>query len=120
MAERRSHARELAHRQAREAERLTQEAQAAREAERLGHPLETELKILLLHGVLHLAGWDHETDSGEMSAEEETLRVELGLEQGLIGRVHGAGNSAKTHVAKSVRGAPGSVVVKRAGRGAKR
>src|SRR5579862_1338421 len=40
---------------------------AAREAERREHPLALELKILLLHGVLHLAGWDHETDSGEMA-----------------------------------------------------
>ncbi len=93
---------------------------AAREAERRGHPLETELKVLLLHGVLHLAGWDHEMDSGEMSAKEEALRAELGLKQGLIGRVQGAGNRAKTHVPKSGLGAPGSVVVKRAGRGVKR
>ena len=64
---------------------------AAREAERRGHPLELELKVLLLHGVLHLAGWDHETDSGEMSEKEETLRVELGLREGLIGRMQGTG-----------------------------
>jgi probable rRNA maturation factor len=59
---------------------------AAREAERREHPLALELKILLLHGVLHLAGWDHEADSGEMARKEETLRRHLGLAQGLIGR----------------------------------
>jgi len=59
---------------------------AAREAAQRGHPLNVELKVLLLHGVLHLAGWDHETDSGQMARKEETLRRQLGLEQGLIGR----------------------------------
>jgi probable rRNA maturation factor len=59
---------------------------AAREAEKREHPLALELKILLLHGVLHLAGWDHEADSGEMARKEETLRRHLGLAQGLIGR----------------------------------
>jgi probable rRNA maturation factor len=59
---------------------------AAREAEQRGHALDIELKVLLLHGVLHLAGWDHETDSGEMSSKEEALRAELGLAEGLISR----------------------------------
>ena len=68
---------------------------AAREAERRGHPLEIELKVLLLHGVLHLAGWDHETDSGEMSEKEEALRAELGLEQGLIARAQGTAQSSE-------------------------
>lgn len=59
---------------------------AAREAEERGHPLETELRVLLLHGVLHLAGLDHETDSGEMARKENALRKKLGLTQGLIAR----------------------------------
>jgi probable rRNA maturation factor len=59
---------------------------AAREAERREHPLAMELKVLVLHGLLHLAGWDHETDEGQMERKEETLRRQLGLEQGLIGR----------------------------------
>jgi probable rRNA maturation factor len=59
---------------------------AAREARRLGHPLALELKILLLHGVLHLAGYDHEADSGEMARKEEALRRKLGLAHGLIAR----------------------------------
>jgi len=82
---------------------------AAREAERREHPLVVELKILVLHGVLHLAGWDHETDKGEMAEKEEGLRQELGLEQGLIHRAQGRVESLATHVRKSGRGAPGSV-----------
>jgi probable rRNA maturation factor len=39
---------------------------AARKARQLGHPLDRELKILLVHGILHLLGHDHETDDGTM------------------------------------------------------
>lgn len=59
---------------------------ATREADRRGHPLALELRILLLHGVLHLAGFDHEKDSGEMARKENLLRKKLGLQQGLIAR----------------------------------
>jgi probable rRNA maturation factor len=64
---------------------------AAREAEQYGHTLNLELRVLLLHGVLHLAGYDHETDTGEMARRENSLRKKLGLEklgpaQGLIAR----------------------------------
>ena len=45
----------------------------------LGHSIETELKILILHGLLHLAGYDHETDDGEMQAREAKLRQQLKL-----------------------------------------
>jgi probable rRNA maturation factor len=55
-------------------------------AKKLGHPVETELKILLLHGVLHLAGYDHEGDDGEMAMLEHKLRAKLGLPSGLIAR----------------------------------
>lgn len=41
--------------------------------------LETEIKQLILHGVLHLCGYDHETDNGEMNARELELRKELGI-----------------------------------------
>jgi probable rRNA maturation factor len=59
---------------------------AAREAARRGHSLDLELRVLLLHGILHLAGYDHETDSGEMARKENLLRKKLGLKQGLIAR----------------------------------
>ncbi len=59
---------------------------AAREAENRGHSLETELRVLLLHGILHLAGYDHEADAGEMERQENALRKKLGLTEGLIAR----------------------------------
>ena len=59
---------------------------AGRQAAAEGHDLETELRILLLHGILHLAGHDHELDGGEMRARERELRRELGLPAGLIER----------------------------------
>jgi probable rRNA maturation factor len=59
---------------------------AAREAKRRGHSVGVEVKVLLLHGVLHLAGFDHERDSGEMAEREAALRRELGLREGLIRR----------------------------------
>ena len=55
-------------------------------ARALGHSLETELKVLLLHGLLHLAGHDHETDQGEMAALEQKLRARLRLPTALIER----------------------------------
>ncbi len=60
---------------------------AARQAAEHGHSLRDELRILLLHGLLHLAGEDHETDSGEMAARESTLRTQLRLPNTLIARV---------------------------------
>jgi probable rRNA maturation factor len=60
---------------------------AARQAAQYGHTLSDELKILLLHGLLHLAGEDHETDSGEMAEREAALRTELRLPLSLIQRV---------------------------------
>jgi len=65
---------------------------AAREAERLGHALDVELRVLLLHGTLHLAGYDHEADSGEMARKENALRKKLGLAQGLIARAEAGGS----------------------------
>src|SRR5215469_16772522 len=60
---------------------------AARNAKRLGHSLADEVRILVLHGILHLAGYDHEGDNGEMSARESELRRRLGLPEALIERV---------------------------------
>jgi probable rRNA maturation factor len=59
---------------------------AARQAEGLGHPLGIEVRVLILHGALHLAGYDHETDDGEMARKEKRLRRQLGLPSGLIER----------------------------------
>ncbi len=60
---------------------------AAAQARELGHGLETEVEILLLHGVLHLLGMDHEKDRGRMARAERRHRQELGLPSGLIERV---------------------------------
>ncbi len=59
---------------------------AARSARRFGHLPAQELKVLMLHGVLHLAGYDHERDNGAMARMEERLRAELGLPAALIAR----------------------------------
>jgi probable rRNA maturation factor len=59
---------------------------AARNARRLGHTVAEEIRILTLHALLHLAGYDHELDDGEMEREEAGLRKALGLPVGLIER----------------------------------
>lgn len=62
---------------------------AAANAADMGHSPQTELKVLILHGLLHLAGYDHEADDGEMRTRERSLRRKLGLPVGLIERAHG-------------------------------
>jgi len=52
---------------------------ARRNAARFGRSLPQELRVLMLHGVLHLLGYDHETDRGRMDRVERRLRAELGL-----------------------------------------
>ena len=60
--------------------------EAAAGARRFGHTPSEELKILLLHGILHLAGYDHERDNGRMARMERELRSKLGLPTALIAR----------------------------------
>ena len=60
--------------------------EAVRAAGAFGHAPIVELKILMLHGVLHLAGYDHERDNGRMARVEEQLRRDLGLPTALIAR----------------------------------
>jgi probable rRNA maturation factor len=59
---------------------------AAAQARELGHSLDAELRILMLHGLLHLSGMDHENDAGEMRRAETRWRKKLGLPSGLIER----------------------------------
>src|SRR5215208_3546711 len=60
---------------------------AARQARAAGHSVSTELRVLALHGLLHLLGYDHERDDGRMARLERHLRRIGGLREGLIERV---------------------------------
>lgn len=59
---------------------------AREQAARLGHGLDEEVRILMLHGLLHLIGMDHENDRGRMRRSERAWRKRLGLPAGLIER----------------------------------
>ncbi|HKM86158.1 MAG TPA: rRNA maturation RNase YbeY [Terriglobales bacterium] len=59
---------------------------ATKNAHELGHSPAQEVKILVLHGVLHLRGYDHECDNGQMARREKQLRAKLHLPLGLIER----------------------------------
>jgi probable rRNA maturation factor len=59
---------------------------AARQAKDAGHSLQTEIRVLALHGLLHLLGFDHEADDGKMAGVEARLRKKAGLPEGLIER----------------------------------
>jgi probable rRNA maturation factor len=59
---------------------------AGEQADEYGHELNDEIRILMLHGVLHLMGMDHENDRGAMARAEKRWRTEFGLPSGLIER----------------------------------
>jgi probable rRNA maturation factor len=59
---------------------------AAAQASEFGHSVTQEIQLLLLHGVLHLMGFDHDRDHGEMARAERRWQVKLGLPASLTGR----------------------------------
>lgn len=59
---------------------------AKKQAKAAGHTPQTEVRVLALHGLLHLLGYDHESDDGKMARAEMRLRKKAGLEEGLIER----------------------------------
>ena len=59
---------------------------AKRQARAAGHRIQTEIRVLALHGLLHLLGYDHEADDGKMARAEARLRKKAGLPMGLIER----------------------------------
>ncbi len=87
---------------------------ARQNARASGHSLTVEVKILLLHGLLHLAGHDHESDNGEMAALEQKLRAKLKLPAGLIERAitNPRGDRGKVRARKTLASSVSSVVKK--------
>jgi probable rRNA maturation factor len=73
------------------------------QAKEQGHSLSTEIKVLILHGLLHLAGYDHEADEGQMARRERLLRAKLKLPQGLIERTENSGS----HILSAASGGKG-------------
>jgi probable rRNA maturation factor len=59
---------------------------AQKQAKLLGHSLATEFRVLALHGLLHLLGYDHDSDNGRMARAESRLRRKARLPLGLIAR----------------------------------
>jgi probable rRNA maturation factor len=67
---------------------------AKRQALAAGHSQRTEVRILALHGLLHLIGYDHEQDDGAMARAERRLRRKGGLREGLIERARGGSRAS--------------------------
>jgi probable rRNA maturation factor len=87
---------------------------AHRQAVEHKHSLEDEVRILMLHGLLHLAGFDHESDAGAMARRERILRKQLNLPHGLIERggpiATRSGSSSASKAARTKARRPSSAV----------
>ena len=73
---------------------------AAAQAAEHGHPLQIEVKVLILHGLLHLAGYDHEHDRGRMRRRETVLRKQFALPAGLVERAGRGGKQVSKAAGK--------------------
>jgi probable rRNA maturation factor len=85
---------------------------AVQSAARLGHSAAEEVKILALHGILHLAGFDHERDNGEMALKESKLRQALGLPTGLIERAGPSARKSLSDPSTTLRARPSTAVLR--------
>ena len=84
---------------------------AVQNAVHLGHSASVEVKILVLHGILHLAGFDHERDNGEMARKEANLRRKLRLPDALIERTQTRDTKSVNLRARTSRGRKAAKIV---------